>query len=77
MTASNCEIAISGMHCSSCGLLVDETLEDLEGVVRSTTDVRRGRVLIEFEPAVVNIADITAAIEDLGYSSIPPGPDVA
>ena len=77
MTTSTCEIVVSGMHCSSCGLLVDETLEDLDGVMRSTTDVRRGRVVVEFEPAVVTVVDITTAIDDLGYSSTPPDPDRA
>ena len=77
MTTSTCNIAVSGMHCNSCGLLVDETLEELDGVIRSATDVRRGRVQVEFEPAVVNVEDITAAIDDLGYSSAPPGPGAA
>ena len=77
MTPSTCEIVVSGMHCSSCGLLVDETLEDLDGVMRSTTDVRRGRVVVEFEPSVVSVVDISTAIDDLGYSSSPPGPDRA
>ena len=73
MTASACELRIDGMHCSSCGLLVDETLEDLDGVIRSVTDVRRGRARIEFDPEVVRVEQLAAAIEALGYPSVPAG----
>lgn len=73
MTASACELRIDGMHCSSCGLLVDETLEDLDGVIRSFTDVRRGRARIEFDPEVVRVDELTAAIGALGYAGVPVG----
>jgi copper chaperone len=69
VTDTACELRIQGMHCSSCGLLVDETLEELDGVIRSTTDVRRGRARIEFDVEVVSIEDLIAAIDELGYPS--------
>ncbi len=31
------ELAVSGMRCSTCGLLIDDALEDLPGVARSRT----------------------------------------
>lgn len=60
-------LAVGGMHCASCGLLIDETLEELDGVVSSETDARRGRSLVRFDPATVAPDDIVAAIEGVGY----------
>lgn len=71
MNAAHCQLTVEGMHCNSCGLLVDETVEDLDGVTRCTTDVRRGRARVEFEPTLVTVAEITAAITGLGYPSAP------
>ncbi len=62
---------VSGMHCVSCGLLVDDVLEDLEGVERSSTDSRGGRIVVRFDPAVTSAVDIVAAIADVGYLAEP------
>ena len=71
MTTTDSVLAIDGMHCASCGLLVDETLEDLDGVTRSTTDTRRGHARVEFDPSIVTLDEITSAISDLGYRATP------
>jgi copper chaperone CopZ len=57
------------MHCASRGLLVDETVEDLDDVFRCPIDVRRGRARVEYDPTQVTLDDITVAIADLGYRS--------
>jgi copper chaperone len=67
VTTTHVELTIDGMHCGSCGLLVDETLEELDGVDRCTSDVRRGRARVAFDPARVTLEDITAAVAALGY----------
>jgi copper chaperone len=66
------EFTVAGMHCASCGLLVDETLEGLSGVDRCATDVRRGRTVVVYDPARVTTAAIAAAIVDAGYDTEPP-----
>ena len=33
-------VEITGMHCASCGILVDDCLEDVEGVVTSQTSTK-------------------------------------
>lgn len=58
---------VSGMHCVSCGLLVDDVLEDLAGVERSSTDGRGGRTVVRVDPALTSAVDIIAAIADVGY----------
>ena len=67
MTTTHIELMIDGMHCGSCGLLVDETLEELDGVTHCTTDVRRGRAQLAFDPGRITVDDITTAITALGY----------
>ncbi len=55
------------MHCASCTLLIDEVLEDLDGVHRSTTQLRKRRV-VDFDPAACSPDVIVAAIAEAGYS---------
>ncbi|MBA2280045.1 MAG: heavy-metal-associated domain-containing protein [Acidimicrobiia bacterium] len=65
------ELAIDGMHCASCGLLIDDTVEELDGVEECVTDSRRRRSRIAFDPSRVTAEDIAAAISDAGYTSRP------
>ena len=58
--------AVEGMHCASCGLLVDEVLEEVTGVVSSATDVRAGRTVVTVG-GDVDPAAMVAVIEGAGY----------
>ncbi|WP_241837955.1 cation transporter [Streptomyces sp. CB03234] len=60
-------LLIEGMHCNSCGLLIDDELEDLPGVRSAATDVRTGRSVVRLEEAVdVDSAALVAAVEAAG-----------
>lgn len=69
MTTHDLELTVEGMHCNNCGLLIDETVEDLDGVARCATDTRRGTTRVTFDPSRVTIADIVAAVGDAGYTA--------
>ncbi len=56
---------VTGMHCSNCGLLVDNAVEDVPGVISSSTDIRAGRTVVEGAAAV---PEILAAISRTGYT---------
>ena len=58
---------VEGMHCASCGMLIDDTLEDLEGVRRAETSVKAGRTTVVIDPAACQTADVIAAIAEAGY----------
>lgn len=60
--------AVTGMHCASCGMLIDDTVEDVPGVRRSETDSRRGRTVVRAD-ASTSAAAIVAAIVEAGYSA--------
>jgi len=57
---------VIGMHCNSCGLLVDDAVEDVPGVASSTTDVRAGRTTVKGDASA---ADILTAIHTTGYTA--------
>ncbi|MGH9244664.1 MAG: heavy-metal-associated domain-containing protein [Acidimicrobiales bacterium] len=62
---------VRGMHCGSCGSLVDDALEELPGVRASATKVRKGRTTVDYDPAVTGVADMVRAITQLGYMAEP------
>lgn len=63
---------ITGMHCASCGLLVDDTLEDIPGIASSSTDARSGLAIVDVEPGTsIDDDAVVAAITTLGYVATP------
>jgi copper chaperone len=60
---------VEGMHCASCGMLIDETLEDLDGVTASTTSFRTAVATVEADPARCGPDDLVAAIVKAGYTA--------
>ena len=67
---------VTGMHCASCGLLIDDAVEELDGVERCQTDARRGRTVVKADPTVITVDAIVAAIVDAGYQAEPMGQGV-
>ena len=67
MTTSVHTFAVSGMHCHGCGLLIDDTVEELPGVVSSKTSRRKGVSTVELDPGVITPEEVAAAIRAAGY----------
>ncbi len=63
--------SVSGMHCASCGLLIDEELSELAGVVSSSTDSDGGHTVVTYDPQAVGPDAIVAAISAAGYTATP------
>ncbi|MGW5441608.1 heavy-metal-associated domain-containing protein [Nocardia asteroides] len=61
---------IEGMHCGSCALLIDDTLEDLPGVGGTQTSMKKGLSTVELDVAVTSAEDVIAAITELGYTAV-------
>lgn len=63
-------LKVEGIHCSSCGLLIDDELEEVPGVRSSRTDVRAERTTVQLsdEDAVTPVA-LVAAVERAGYKA--------
>ncbi|MFZ3495842.1 heavy-metal-associated domain-containing protein [Streptomyces sp. 5.8] len=60
-------LVVEGMHCGSCGLLIDDELEQVAGVRSAATDARTGRSVVVLEDgAEVDTAVLIAAVEAAG-----------
>lgn len=71
MSQVTTRLSTSGMHCSSCSMLVDMTLGDLEGVVESHTDHATGETVVTYDDAVIALSQIMGAILGVGYEAEP------
>jgi copper chaperone len=60
-------LRVEGMHCASCGLLIDDTLEELPGVLRAETRIRDGRTTVRVDPGRCTPEDLVAAVAEAGY----------
>jgi len=58
--------AIAGMHCASCGLLIDDCLLDVEGVADARTNLKTERTVVRADDTVGD-AELVAAIAEAGY----------
>ena len=67
MSQRTITIEILGMHCASCGILVDDCMEDVSGIVSSATDIRSGRCVAVVTEGVTD-SDVLGAVVEAGYS---------
>ena len=63
------DLKTGGMHCSSCSMLIEMTLDELPGVSSASADYRSGVARVEFDPAVVSVDRIIAAVIEAGYTA--------
>jgi Cu+-exporting ATPase len=64
------KLKISGMHCSTCALNIDNGIEDIEGVVSSKTNFAKGETEVVFRPGKSIRSATKQVIEKLGYRVI-------
>ena len=60
---------VTGMHCSSCSMLVTMNVEELAGVSKVECDHATGRTVITFDPSRLSVAALSGAIADAGYTA--------
>ncbi|MDQ4097248.1 MAG: heavy metal translocating P-type ATPase [Actinomycetota bacterium] len=68
---SEVELAISGMTCGSCAARVQRTLAKQEGVEEAAVNLATNRAAVRFDPGVVAVDALTAAVERIGYGAAP------
>ena len=59
-------LTITGMHCNSCGMLIDDALEALPGVQHARTNVRKGLTSVNHD-GKVSTAKLIKTVTGLGY----------
>ena len=65
------QLTVEGMHCGSCVALIEETLNEREGVTAALVDLDSARAVIEYDPSTLDVEEIRAAIAEVGYSATP------
>lgn len=61
-------LKIEGMHCSSCSMNIDGTLEEIDGVIASSTSYATSKTKVKFNSSKTSIQKLREAIVALGYS---------
>ncbi|BCB05583.1 heavy metal translocating P-type ATPase [Bacillus sp. KH172YL63] len=61
--------AVTGMTCASCVQSVEKATRNLDGVKESTVNMATEKMVIEYDPTVVTITDISGAVSDAGYEA--------
>lgn len=59
----------SGLHCSSCSMLITMNLEDLAGVETVKCDHATGLTQVTYDAAVLTSDEIVGAIRAAGYDA--------
>lgn len=59
----------SGMHCSSCSMLITMAVEELDGVKAVACNHATGETVVMFDQDVIAAEQIRAAITGAGYTA--------
>ena len=64
------ELKISGMHCATCAITVEESLSNIRDVSTVKVNFGTDTAHVEFDPAKVSLSEIEKAVKDAGYDII-------
>lgn len=62
------DLSIEGMHCASCAITLDKSLNRLEGVNEVNVDLNSNKAHVVIDPRQVTIDDIDKIVKDLGFT---------
>jgi heavy metal translocating P-type ATPase len=65
------QLRVSGMWCAACAWVIDATLKNTPGIIRSTCNFSTDRLRCEYDPVRSSPTQILEAIARLGYSAAP------
>ncbi len=69
-TAQRAEIKVAGMTCVTCVKTVMNSLRATDGVKGVEVNLAKETASVDYDPAVVDLADLEAAIEGAGYQVV-------
>jgi Cu+-exporting ATPase len=64
------EIKISGMHCATCAINIEESLSQIKDVSKVQVNFGTDTAHVEFDPQKVSISDLEKAVKDVGYDVV-------
>jgi copper chaperone len=69
VTPASATIDITGMHCSSCVALIEETLGDRPGIESINVDLEAGKAELSYDLDAIRLDDVCSTIAGLGYGA--------
>ncbi|WP_058996505.1 heavy metal translocating P-type ATPase [Haloarcula sp. CBA1127] len=67
MSNQTTRLELTGMSCANCAGTIEESVGELDGVSSVDANYATDGGSVEYDPDVVSLADIVAAVEDAGY----------
>lgn len=61
-------LKIGGMACAACSAACERSLKRKKGVSSASVNAATGKGVVEYDPAVCNMSDLTEAVESAGYT---------
>ncbi len=66
----NAELKISGMHCATCAINIEESLKKLNNVTKAEVNFGTDTAHVEFDPNKITLAELEKAVKNIGYNVI-------
>jgi P-type Cu+ transporter len=63
------KLAIAGMHCSSCALVIQKELGKISGVEQASVSYATEKAVVVYDEAQAGAADLAAAVKKAGYTA--------
>lgn len=60
---------IEGMTCASCAQTIEKATQKIRGVNLSSVNLATEKLVVEYDPGMVNLTDIIKAVMDSGYEA--------
>ena len=69
-TAKRVNLSLSGMHCTSCALIIEKSLNKVQGVKEAHVNFAAEKGLIVYDESVVKNESLIDAVKRAGYSAV-------
>ncbi|OGH05830.1 MAG: copper-translocating P-type ATPase [Candidatus Levybacteria bacterium RBG_16_35_11] len=63
------KLALYGMHCSSCAMLIEEALREKEGVIKAHVNFAAEKATVIFDENKVTVEDLIGVVRKAGYKA--------
>lgn len=64
------QLALSGMHCTSCSHIIERGLKKVEGVKEAHVNFAAEKALVTFDESLATEEDLIAAVKKSGYKAV-------
>jgi cation transport ATPase len=62
-------LGITGMHCASCAMLIEGSLQDAAGVSTASVDFKSARAVVVCDPGKTNSTNLAKLVRAMGYGA--------